>query len=177
MATSPVIIEAADPSGREGQACIQAYVDELQARFEEGFDPARSVSAEPEELVPPAGRFLLARLDGVAVGCAGLKIHADGVGELKRMWVAPSVRGRGIAQRLLESLEALAAAAGWRCCGSIRTAAWSKPMRCTGATAMSRSRRTTTTATPITGSKSAACSADAFTAPRAGTAQPADRRR
>lgn len=112
MATSPLSIDAADPSGREAQACIQAYFDELRARFEEGFDPAQTVSAEPEELVPPAGRFVLARLDGVAVGCAGLKIHAGGIGELKRMWVAPSVRGRGIAQRLLESLEALAAAAG-----------------------------------------------------------------
>lgn len=112
LRASAVTIEPADPFGMEAQACIQAYFHELQARFEEGFDPTLTVSANPEELVPPAGWFLLARLDGVAVGCGALKIQDHGHGELKRMWVAPSARGLGIAQRLLESLEAQAAAAG-----------------------------------------------------------------
>lgn len=107
-----VKIEPADPASDEAQACIQAYFRELQTLFDGGFDPALTVSADPEELVPPKGWFLLARLDGEPVGCGALKIKEDGVGEIKRMWVAPEVRGLGVAQRLLESLERHAADAG-----------------------------------------------------------------
>jgi GNAT superfamily N-acetyltransferase len=107
-------ITAADPATEECQACIGAYLRELQERFDHGFDPALSVSAHPDELVPPHGHFLLARLDGDAVGCGALKLQADGDGELKRMWVARSARGLGIGQRLLASLEALAKASGVR---------------------------------------------------------------
>lgn len=107
-----VMIESADPSGADAQACIGAYFRELQERFDEGFDPALSVSANPEELVPPSGWFLIARLDGVPIGCVALKIKGGGYGEIKRMWVARSARGLGIAQRLLESIEVRAIDAG-----------------------------------------------------------------
>ncbi len=109
---SAVAIEVADPFSDEAKACIQAYFSELQERFDEGFDPGLTVSADPAELVPPLGWFLVARLDGAAVGCGALKIKGGGYGEIKRMWVSQSARGLGIAQRLLESLEAQAAAAG-----------------------------------------------------------------
>jgi len=112
LRASAVTIEVADPFSEEAVACIQAYFQELHERFDEGFTPELTVSAHPEELVPPLGYFLLAHLDGAAVGCAALKIKARGVGEIKRMWVASSARGLGIAQRLVESLEALAVAAG-----------------------------------------------------------------
>ncbi|HZX29281.1 MAG TPA: helix-turn-helix domain-containing GNAT family N-acetyltransferase [Telluria sp.] len=107
-----VTITLADPHGDEAAACIQAYIDELRERFDEGFDPERSVSAKPEELVPPHGWFFLARLDGVPIGCGALKRGENGCGEIKRMWVAASARGLGVAQRLLETLEAQAAQAG-----------------------------------------------------------------
>lgn len=112
LRASAVQIEVADPSGEEARTCVQAYFQELQALFDEGFDPALSVSADPEELVPPKGWFLLARLDGELVGCGALKIKDEGLGEIKRMWVAPAARGLGVAQRLLESLERHAADAG-----------------------------------------------------------------
>lgn len=101
-----VEIAPADPAGAEARACIAAYLAELGRRFEGGFDPTRGPSAEPRELVPPAGLFLLARLDGEPVGCAALKVTAPDTGEIKRMWVAPDARGLGIAQRLLDALEA-----------------------------------------------------------------------
>jgi GNAT superfamily N-acetyltransferase len=99
-----------DPASAEARACIDAYLHELDDRFENGFDASRSVSADRSELMPPAGAFLVARLDGEAVGCGGLKITGPGVGEIKRMWVAPSSRGLGIAQRLLDALESQAVA-------------------------------------------------------------------
>ena len=112
LRAAAVTIELADPASDESQACIQAYFRELQARFEGGFDPGLTTSAHPEELVPPSGWFLIARLDGEAVGCGGLKVTGDGVGEVKRMWVAPSARGLGVAKRLLRALEIRAAEAG-----------------------------------------------------------------
>ena len=105
MRASAVTIEPADPASADARLCIEAYLRELEQRFESGFDPARSVSANPEELVPPAGLFLLAHLDGRPVGCGGLKTTGRKLGEIKRMWVAPDARGLGIAQRLLEALE------------------------------------------------------------------------
>lgn len=105
MRASAVAIEPADPASEDARLCIEAYFRELEERFETGFDPARTVSANPEELVPPAGQFLIARLDGRAVGCGGLKVKGRKLGEIKRMWVAPDARGLGIAQRLLDAIE------------------------------------------------------------------------
>ncbi len=112
LRASAVAIELADPFGDEARHCIQAYFSELQQRFDGGFDPALTVSAHPEELLPPAGYFFLARLDGAAIGCGAVKLQGGGVGEIKRMWVSTGARGLGIAQRLLQALEAQAAAAG-----------------------------------------------------------------
>lgn len=112
LRASAVTIELADPAGHEAQACIAAYFDELRDRLDGGFEPSRSTPADPDGLVPPAGWFLLARAEGRAIGCAALRVTGPAVGEIKRMWVAPSVRGLGIAQRLLDSLERQAVAAG-----------------------------------------------------------------
>ncbi|WP_296949344.1 helix-turn-helix domain-containing GNAT family N-acetyltransferase [uncultured Massilia sp.] len=112
LRAAAVTVELADPAGPDAAACIRAYFEELQARLDDGFDPARSVPADPHELVPPSGWFFLARLDGAALGCGALKTLDDDHGEIKRMWVAPAARGLGIARRLLDALEAQAAAAG-----------------------------------------------------------------
>lgn len=100
-----VTITVADPSSPAACACIEVYLRELDARFDTGFDATRSVSANPQELLPPNGVFVLAMLDDDAVGCGGLKVTGDGIGEIKRMWVAPDARGLGIARRLLATLE------------------------------------------------------------------------
>jgi len=114
LRASAVVIEVADPFSKEVQSCIQSYFQELRERFDEGFDPGLSVSANPEELMPPLGWMLLARLDEAPVGCGALKIKDGGYGEIKRMWVSSSARRLGIAQRLLEALEDRAVAAGVR---------------------------------------------------------------
>src|SRR4029077_20933598 len=76
--------------------------------------PALSISAAREELRPPAGLFLVASLRGEPVGCGALKFHDGEPAELKRMWVADSVRGLGIGRRMLGELERRSAAGGAR---------------------------------------------------------------
>jgi len=112
MRAAAIVVEPADPHGAEARACIDAYLRELDERFESGFDPARSVSADPDELSPPHGVFLVARLDGAAIGCGAVKTLARRRGEIKRMWVNAGARGLGVGQRLLEALEAHAAGMG-----------------------------------------------------------------
>jgi DNA-binding MarR family transcriptional regulator/GNAT superfamily N-acetyltransferase len=94
-----------DPTSPAARLCIGSYFEELRTRFEEGFDPARSVLPDVGELVEPAGLLLVARLHGEPVGCGGLQLHDGGVADVKRMWIAPSVRGLGLGRRLLAELE------------------------------------------------------------------------
>jgi DNA-binding MarR family transcriptional regulator/GNAT superfamily N-acetyltransferase len=114
LSAALVHIDVVDPGRPEAQACLTAYVAELGRRFDAGFDPARSISAELHELRPPAGLFLVATLHSEPVGCGALKLHGTEPAELKRMWVADRARGLGIGRRLLEELERRAAEAGAR---------------------------------------------------------------
>jgi DNA-binding MarR family transcriptional regulator len=109
-----IAVAEIDPSRPQAQQCLRAYFAELDRRFEAGFDPSQSISADNSELRPPAGLLVLAWLRGRPVGCGALKFHGDRPAELKRMWVAESVRGLGVGRRLLTELERLAASHGVR---------------------------------------------------------------
>jgi GNAT superfamily N-acetyltransferase len=102
--------EAAD--SEDVRRCFERYYAELDERFADGFDVAAALPLGLDELTPPRGLVLLARLDGFAVGCGALKLSDPDVAEIKRMWVAPEARGLGLGSRLLASLEDHAVAAG-----------------------------------------------------------------
>ncbi|GAA1567079.1 helix-turn-helix domain-containing GNAT family N-acetyltransferase [Kribbella sancticallisti] len=112
LIASTVQVGSVDPRHPDARFCLQAYFDELAARFDGGFDHARSISAGVDELTPPAGLLLVATLHSEPVGCGALKFHDDGPTEVKRMWVSPDVRGLGLGRRLLTELEQHAAAHG-----------------------------------------------------------------
>ncbi|MEO3387764.1 helix-turn-helix domain-containing GNAT family N-acetyltransferase [Mesorhizobium sp. CAU 1741] len=97
-------IEPADSEA--ARACVDAYFAELDLRFEGGFDPGSGGYSSAEKT--GAECFLLARLHGRAVGCGALKALDDATGEIKRMWIAPDMRGIGLSRRLLDALEAQA---------------------------------------------------------------------
>jgi DNA-binding MarR family transcriptional regulator/GNAT superfamily N-acetyltransferase len=107
-----VHVDVEDPRHPHVVTCFTRYAQELDARFDGGFDACISISAKPEELTPPAGYCVVARLRGLPVGCGALKLHGDAPAELKRMWVNPSSRGLGIGQRVLDALETLARESG-----------------------------------------------------------------
>lgn len=109
-ASVKVAVEAPDTA--DARLCLSTYFSELAARFETGFDAGADDSARVEDMAPPSGLFVIARLDGDAVGCGGFKRVDRATGEIKRVWTAPSARGLGVARRMLRALEAAAREAG-----------------------------------------------------------------
>ena len=106
-----VEIKVVDPADRDAEWCLNEYFAELGRRFEAGFEPALSIPLDRHELRPPAGFFLLATVRAKPIGCGALRFHGKEAAEVKRMWVAESVRGLGVGRRLLAELESRAVAA------------------------------------------------------------------
>lgn len=110
MDTVSIAAEPADSP--DALACVNAYFDELDARFPGGFDRATTGLIETAEVSPPYGGFLVVRAKGVARGCGAVRTLEQGVGEIKRMWLHSALRGRGAGRRLLAELEALSRGLG-----------------------------------------------------------------
>ena len=86
-------------------ALVQGMRDEIAAIYDGlDLDGPDMPKAGPGELGPPGGAFIVGFEDGVAVCCGGVKRLPDGAGEIKKMFVAPEARGRGVARALLEEL-------------------------------------------------------------------------
>jgi len=70
--------------------------------FDLGYqDFAGELAGLPYPYMPPGGSLLLARDRSDATGVIGLKSFAPGIAEIKRLYVVPEARGRGIGKRLL----------------------------------------------------------------------------
>lgn len=104
-ATLEVRAERADES--PGADLLEAFVAEIGSLYG-AVDHSRWPSASPEEMAPPGGSFLVLYHGGEPVACGGIKRLGPRLGEIKRMFVAPSARGRGVGRRLLSELEAVA---------------------------------------------------------------------
>lgn len=102
-----VTIEAADARSAEVQDLLASYFAEIQAAF--GYDDAHAAPTVPEDFTPPQGQFLVVRNgDGTASGCGAMRLLDPATAEVKRMWLHPSLRGRGAGWALLTALEAAA---------------------------------------------------------------------
>jgi len=91
---------------------IQAMIDELTPLYGR-IDVPGAPSASPQDFRPPTGAFLLGERDGAAVCAGGVKRLSDGGAEIKRMYVIPAERGRGVARALLGALEQTAHELGY----------------------------------------------------------------
>ena len=78
-------------------ALTTASIAEMDARH--GGDPGSGAPPRAEDFLPPAGAFLLARLDGRPSGCGGFSRFDDATAELRRMYVVPEARGAAWARR------------------------------------------------------------------------------
>jgi len=88
-------------------------VEELQQEFVVRYGEPDHTPVDPADFAPPLGLFLVGYLAGVPVVCGGWRANGDEA-ELKRMYVAPAARGRGLARLLLAELERTALAAAHR---------------------------------------------------------------
>jgi GNAT superfamily N-acetyltransferase len=100
-----VRLEEIEPHHPDATWCLEQYYAELDRRFEGGFDAAKSSMSDPGGARRPHGLFLLARRGADAVGCGMIVLTSPAVGYIKRMWVDPAVRGRGLGRRILYGLE------------------------------------------------------------------------
>ena len=82
---------------------IAALNEELRATFPE--PGATHFSLTGAQVGAGDGAFVVAYLDEVAVGCGAVRRLDEATAELKRMYVDPSARGRGIGRALVEALE------------------------------------------------------------------------
>ena len=93
-------------------AMVAAMESEVQ-RALGPMTPERTSTVAPAEMVPPVGWFVLVCVDGQVAAGGGVRGLGDSVAEIKRMYVLPPLRGRGLGRTLLEGLEAAAADLGY----------------------------------------------------------------
>lgn len=93
---------------------VRGMRDEMAALYDGlDLDGPQMPKAGAAEFAAPDGAFVVGFADGVAVCCGGIKPLRDGACEIKRMFVAPMARGRGVARALLGELERRARALGY----------------------------------------------------------------
>ncbi len=110
-------VEAVDPDGPVGMGLLREYYTEIVDRYWGRPQPSEVVDQvlveEPShDLVPPTGLLLAASYQGELAGCGGFRVVSPDIAELTRVFLRPSLRGRGGAAVLLAELERAAVAVG-----------------------------------------------------------------
>jgi GNAT superfamily N-acetyltransferase len=105
------------PLEQEPAASLATAMRAEMASLYDGLnlDDGAMPKAGPAELGPPGGIFLVGfDASERPVCCGGIKRLSDEVCEIKRMYVVPAVRGRGVGRELLDALERQARRLGYR---------------------------------------------------------------
>src|SRR5262245_14465727 len=80
---------------KAARVLVEEYVASL--KLDLSFqDIGHELAHLSSEYAPPAGAFLLAQEQAGYLGCVGLRCFEEGVGEIKRLYTIPAVRGRGL---------------------------------------------------------------------------------
>jgi GNAT superfamily N-acetyltransferase len=90
----------------------QELIGRVQQEYVQRYGGPDASPVTPGEFTPPTGVFLVAEIDGVPAGTGAWRTLGDGRAEMKRVYVEPAFRRRGLAHVLVEALEADAARAG-----------------------------------------------------------------
>jgi GNAT superfamily N-acetyltransferase len=91
---------------------VEAMIEEVSQWYGR-IDTPGAPTATPQQMAPPGGSFVVICEDDVALAGGGLKRLDDATCEIKRMYVVPEARGRGLGKLLLEALEAEARRLGY----------------------------------------------------------------
>ena len=109
MITDGLVVARVDAASPDARDLMEALDDDLRARY-----PGVVVNGlRPDDAGRPRFIFVVARIDGHPAGCGAVRELDPSTGEIKRMFVRPEHRGRGIARRVLSALEAQAAGLGY----------------------------------------------------------------
>jgi GNAT superfamily N-acetyltransferase len=92
----------------------QYLIERVQQEYVTRYGGRDAAVVDPAEFQPPAGVFLVAEVEGVPAGCGAWRALPTGEAEIKRMYVEPGFRRRGLAAVLVAALEEGAAGAGHR---------------------------------------------------------------
>lgn len=109
--TLKLVVE--DPGSSRAQRALTEYIREVTRLAGLTQLELHDAARDAAEYRPPTGVFLLGLLEDDVVGCIGLRRRGDAEAEIKRMWVSPTVRGRGVGTTLLAEIEARAAELGY----------------------------------------------------------------
>jgi ribosomal protein S18 acetylase RimI-like enzyme len=101
-----------DPASPGAQWAMGEYFAEIGEAF--GFAVGSALDDAVTAYAPPRGVFVVAGAEEAPLACGAVQFFDDERGEIKRMWVAPVARGRGLAAALLSHLEAQIVASGRR---------------------------------------------------------------
>jgi GNAT superfamily N-acetyltransferase len=101
--TSDIEIRRVDISSPESQRLINELNAELEGRYPE--EGANFFHLGADEVKEGRGGFFIAFSSNVPVGCGAVRVIEPGVAEIKRMYVAPNTRGRGIGRLIVDALE------------------------------------------------------------------------
>ncbi len=88
-----------------GDDATAVLIDELQQELTERYGGPDASPVDPLQFTAPSGVFLVAVLAGQAVGCVGLRRVDEADVELKRMYVRPGHRRRGLARLIIAAVE------------------------------------------------------------------------
>jgi GNAT superfamily N-acetyltransferase len=110
-------VRAVPADAAAARLLMAEYLDEIAARMGPQFDRSQYLDAAPGELAPPAGMLLLGYEDDLPVACGAVRVIGAGIAEIKRMYVAPQARGRGLGRTVLRALERAARELG---CHTVR---------------------------------------------------------
>jgi len=94
------------------RSLVEAYAAGLGVDL--GFQGFDAEVADLAGVYAPPGGMWIAGLGGKEVGCVGLRRLAEGLGELKRLYVHPSARGAGVGRALVAAALGAARRAGFR---------------------------------------------------------------
>jgi len=89
-----------------------ALIDELEAVLSPQYPTESRHGYSVQKLIAQGVDFFVVRVDGTPAGCGGVQLFPEGYAELKRMYIRPAFRGRGLARALLDRLAAHARARG-----------------------------------------------------------------
>ena len=112
MAAETITIAHAELTADVSRGLIESLNAELRGVYSE--PGATHFHLDPEEVADGRGTFLVVYREGSPVGCGALRLLDAETAELKRMYVSPIVRGRGMGRLLVAALEAEARALGVR---------------------------------------------------------------